>query len=83
MLNCSSTNAQATGLTTNCGTAIVEAGWCDVKGLGTVGAPDVQQIINEALGILPALNDLVHNGNITVGDVQLVINAALGMGCPY
>jgi len=83
MLNCSSTNGQGTSLSTNCGTAVVEAGWCDVKGLGAIGAPDVQQIINEALGLIQATHDLTFSGAVNIGDIQMVINAALGLGCPY
>jgi hypothetical protein len=83
MLNCSSTNAQNSAVTTYCGTAIVEAGWCDVSSAGVIGATDLQAIINQALGISPPANDLTHDGFITVGDIQVVINAALGLGCPY
>ena len=44
---------------------------------------DVQMIINEALGAIPGVHDLNHDGVVNVADVQKVINAALGLGCPY
>jgi uncharacterized repeat protein (TIGR01451 family) len=56
---------------------------CDVTGDGSVNVSDVQTIINQALGVVPATNDLNHDGIVNVSDVQKVINAALGLGCPY
>jgi hypothetical protein len=38
-------------------------------------------MINEALGEVPAVNDLSGDGVVTVVDVQIEINAALGLGC--
>ena len=43
----------------------------------------MQAIINEALGVTPAVHDLNHDGVVNVGDSQKVLNAALGLGCPY
>jgi hypothetical protein len=83
MLNCSSTNAQSASLTTNCGTAIVEAGWCEVTGDAAPAVADVQAIIAEALGVVKAAHDLAHSGKVNVGDIQIVINAVLGLGCPF
>jgi hypothetical protein len=83
MASCSAANAQAGSLTTNCSTAVVEAGWCDVTGDASISPTDVAQVIKEALGISPPLHDLAHTGMVTVGAVQLVINAARGLGCPY
>ncbi len=83
MQSCSATNAQASGLTTNCGTAIVEAGWCDVTGNGTITAADVAQMLAEALGQAPPANNLTQAGVVNVGAIQLVINAIIGLGCPY
>jgi uncharacterized repeat protein (TIGR01451 family) len=54
---------------------------CDVNGDGITNIADVQQEINEALGLAPAVNDLNHDGVVNVRDVQIVINAALGLGC--
>lgn len=56
--------------------------YCDVMSEGTaVGVLDVQQIINEALGLAPASNDLNGDGVVNVADVQIVIGAAMGLGC--
>ena len=54
---------------------------CDITRDGNPSVADVQAIVNEALGVAPAVNDL--NGDAVVGvvDVQIVINAALGLGC--
>ena len=38
-------------------------------------------MINQALGIAAAANDLNHDGIVNVVDVQIVINAALSLGC--
>ena len=54
---------------------------CDVNGDQAVNVVDVQLIINEALGIVPAVHDLSGDGLVNVVDVQIVINAALGLGC--
>ena len=43
---------------------------------------DVQAIINQALDVVPPLNDLNGDGLVNVADVQIVIIAANGMGCP-
>jgi len=42
----------------------------------------VQLMINEALGVAPAVNDLNHDGVIDVVDVQRVIDAVLLLSCP-
>jgi hypothetical protein len=44
---------------------------------------DVQQTINEALGIAASNNDLNGDGVVNVADVQKVIEAAMGVGCLY
>jgi hypothetical protein len=54
---------------------------CEVNGNGLPGVADVQTIVNEALGVQPALHDLSGDGAVTVLDVQIEINAALGNGC--
>jgi hypothetical protein len=56
---------------------------CDLNGDKAANVVDVQLIINEALGISPAVHDLNHDGVVNVGDVQKEINAALGLGCSY
>jgi hypothetical protein len=54
---------------------------CDVKQDGTIDVADVQLIINKALGLNPAVDDLNIDGVVNVVDVQIVVNAALGLGC--
>jgi hypothetical protein len=54
---------------------------CDINQDTFVNVADVQAIINEALGVTSANNDLTGDGNVTVADVQIVINGALGLGC--
>jgi hypothetical protein len=56
---------------------------CDITGDGNTNVVDVQAIINEALGVTPAVHDLNHDGWVNVADVQKLINAALGLGCVY
>jgi hypothetical protein len=41
----------------------------------------VQFIVNEALGIVPANNDLNNDGVVNIADVQKVIDAAMNLGC--
>jgi hypothetical protein len=54
---------------------------CDVSQDGVSNVADVQRIINEALGVTQATDDLNLDGAVNVADVQIVINAALGLGC--
>jgi hypothetical protein len=61
--------------------SLTPPGACDVASVGYAGVPDVQRIINEALGSAPGTNDLNHDGVVNVTDLQLVLNAALGLGC--
>jgi len=56
---------------------------CAVTGDGVPSAEDLQAIVNEALGVAPATDDLNHDNVVNVADVQKVINAALGLSCPY
>ena len=54
---------------------------CDVVQTGAYSVADVQRMVNEALGGLPAANDLNDDGVVNVVDVQIVVNAILGLGC--
>jgi len=54
---------------------------CDVLHLNATTAADVQAVINEALGIQAAANDLNGDGVVNVVDVSIAINAVLGNGC--
>jgi hypothetical protein len=42
---------------------------------------DVQAIINQALGVTAASNDLNGDGKVNVVDLQIVTNAAMGQSC--
>jgi hypothetical protein len=63
-------------------TAIMQVSACDVNRDGNIGVSDIQLIIDEALGVAPAVNSLIQAGVVDVADVQSVIQAALGLGCP-
>jgi hypothetical protein len=82
-LNCISSSGQGSALATGCTASTVTISSCDINGDGVVNVVDVQLIINQALGIIPAVSDLNHDGVVNVADVQIVINAALGLGCLY
>jgi hypothetical protein len=62
-------------------TTILPFGPCDVNQNGIINVADVQLIIDEALGVAPAVNDLNGDGVVNVLDVQIEVNAALGLGC--
>jgi len=47
----------------------------------TASIADVQFIVNEALGIAAANNDLNADGAVNIADVQKVANAAMNSGC--
>jgi thermitase len=54
---------------------------CAVKGDQVTSILDVQWMINEALGLVAAANDLNSDGVVNVADIEIVINSALGRGC--
>jgi uncharacterized repeat protein (TIGR01451 family) len=54
---------------------------CDLNHDLETNVADVQQAINEALGLASAANDLNHDGVVNVADVQIVINAVLWQTC--
>jgi uncharacterized repeat protein (TIGR01451 family) len=60
-------------------TAIVSP--CALTQDGRAGLADVQNVIDEALGVTQAVDDLNQDGVVNAADVQIVINAALGLGC--
>jgi uncharacterized repeat protein (TIGR01451 family) len=62
-------------------TSISAIGSCDIGQNGIINVSGLQIIINEALGIAPAVNDPNGDGAVNVADVQIAINAALGLGC--
>ncbi len=54
---------------------------CDVNQSGEVNVGDVQLEVNEALGVVAAVNDLNFDSVVNVVDVQIVIDGTLGLGC--
>jgi uncharacterized repeat protein (TIGR01451 family) len=54
---------------------------CAVTGDQLTSVADVQRMINEALGVAAAKNDLDGDGVINLADIEIVINSALGRGC--
>jgi hypothetical protein len=56
---------------------------CETPSNSLVSVAGVQRIVNEALGVAPAVDDLTHDGAVNVADVQKLVNAVLGLGCPY
>jgi len=54
---------------------------CDVNGDGAMNVVDMQIMIDEALAMIPPIDDLNGDSAVTIADVQIVINAALGKGC--
>jgi hypothetical protein len=55
---------------------------CKVAATGVaIGVADVQQMINEALGVVSAVHDLNGDGTVNVVDLEIVVSAAVGVGC--
>jgi len=54
---------------------------CDLDQDGATTVSDIQRIVNEALGILRAVDDLTHDGVVGAVDVHIVVNMVLGLGC--
>jgi Tol biopolymer transport system component len=54
---------------------------CDVNNDGLVNVVDVQRLVNQVLGAMPASSDINGDGAVNVVDVQLAVNAVLGEGC--
>jgi uncharacterized repeat protein (TIGR01451 family) len=54
---------------------------CTMTGDSAASVADVQFIVNEALGIMPANNDLNNDGVVNIADIQTVLNAALNSSC--
>jgi sugar lactone lactonase YvrE len=53
---------------------------CNLNG-SPANITDVQILINEALGVVAASDDLNQDGVVNLTDVQIEINAALGFNC--
>ena len=54
---------------------------CNVAQNATVTVAVMQDVINEALGVTKAADDLNHDGIVNLVDAQIVAGAALGQGC--
>ena len=54
---------------------------CDVNQDGSTNVADIQRLVNETLGTMPASNDLNQDGKVNVLDVRIGMDAALGLGC--
>jgi len=54
---------------------------CDLKLNGSISVTDVQLVINQALGVTPAVDDLNGDGVVNVPDVQIEIDAVMSLGC--
>jgi len=55
---------------------------CDVLLQTTpVNVADVQEMLNEVLGVFPPEHDLNGDGTVNVADMQVVARAAMGMSC--
>lgn len=54
---------------------------CFINSDNVVTVADVQVVVNQALGVAQALNDLNLDGVVNVVDIQIEINAALNLGC--
>jgi uncharacterized repeat protein (TIGR01451 family) len=54
---------------------------CSVTLGANTTVTDVQQIVNQALGVSPAANDLNADGKVNIVDLQIVTVAAMGQGC--
>jgi uncharacterized repeat protein (TIGR01451 family) len=65
-------------ITTN---PVVVLSACAVNHGGNTTVTDVQEMINEALGIAKPAHDLNGDGVVNSVDVQLVVNSMMGMGC--
>ena len=53
---------------------------CDLNQTSAPTVTDIQSLVNQALGVSRALNDL-NGGGVNVTDVQIILNAATGLGC--
>ena len=60
---------------------VVSLTGCEVTGHTSVTVSDVQAIVNQALGINKAANDINQDNVVNVVDIQIVINAVLYGNC--
>jgi len=56
---------------------------CAITGGASAGIPDVQMIVNEALGAGNPADDLNRDKVVNVVDIQKLVDAAIGLGCIY
>jgi hypothetical protein len=60
---------------------VVTSKSCDVKQIGSFTIADLKYVINEALGVSSAGNDLNFDGVVNIADIQLVLNSVLTQVC--
>jgi hypothetical protein len=75
------TDANSATASMNYGLIVNSLAVCEVAKGNSVTVADVQLMINEALGVASAGNDLNGDRVVNAADAQIVINAALGLGC--
>lgn len=54
---------------------------CDVDQSGVTNVSDIQRMVDEALGVRAASNDLNGDGAVDVVDIEMDANAVLTLGC--
>ena len=54
---------------------------CDIAVAGQNTVLDVQRMVEEVIGVMPATDNPSRSGKANMTDVQMTVNAALGMGC--
>lgn len=83
LVNCMSADPLGSPLSTGCGAGMIGLYTCTVTGDATAGVADVQEMIDEALGVSPAVHDMNEDAVVNVADIQKVMSAAMGHGCVY
>jgi hypothetical protein len=60
---------------------VLPLGPCSVSAIGFFTVADAQAIVNQALGITQAVNDLSGDRIVNLMDIQLLVGAILNSGC--
>jgi hypothetical protein len=83
LVSCMAADPLGNALSTGCTAGAIGLYTCDVTGDGKVGMADIQSLLNEALGVVAAVDDMNRDGVVNVADIQNVATAAMGRGCAY
>ncbi len=83
VVNCMSADPLGSPLSTGCGAGTIGLYTCAVTGDANASVADVREMIDEALGVAPAVHDMNSDGVVNVADIQKVMSAAMGQGCVY